>query len=387
MSEVAGDRRELALVIGGATTVGLTLALTFPLLTLGLERIGASPLTIGLNSAVGSLGIFLIGPFIGRLTAGFGPVRCIQASLIVCAVCLGLFALHTGVWWWSAVRLVYGCAAAMLFVLNEASVNSLAPAAKRGRVLGLYATLFSLGYAGGPMVPALVGTEGALPFAVAGGLFLVALVPTPWLSRVGERLRADRGDGMGVVTAWRAAPVALACVLAYAYAEGAFFALLPVWAIGNGSSPAAASALVGVWLSGNILFQIPIGWLADRAGRRPVLLGCCTVATAVLLLLPVVAHDPRLLWPLLVLAGGSMGALYTLGLMLLGERFRGPELTAANTVFVMGFSTGMMVGPAAVGTAMTAFGGGGFGPAILPAFPALAWLALRRLPRAAPAAT
>ena len=50
--------RELGLVILTATTVGMTIALTLPLLALNLQRAGADPFTIGLNATAGGLGIF-----------------------------------------------------------------------------------------------------------------------------------------------------------------------------------------------------------------------------------------------------------------------------------------------------------------------------------------
>ena len=63
------------------------------------------------------------------------------------------------------------------------------------------------------------------------------------------------------------------------------------------------------------------------------------------MLVPAVAAVPGLLWPLLVLLGGLMGGLYTLSLALIGERFRGADLTRANTAFVMTFQLGAIAGP------------------------------------------
>ena len=181
--------RELGLVILTATTVGMTIALTLPLLALNLQRAGADPFTIGLNATAGGLGIFLVGPFIERLAARIGTVGCFRLGLLVCAACLLLFAVRVDPWYWFAVRLVYGCAGAVMFVLNEAAVNALTPDAQRGRILGLYATLFTLGWAGGPLLLVLAGTEGRTPFVAAAGLFVLALLPTIPLRGIEERLR------------------------------------------------------------------------------------------------------------------------------------------------------------------------------------------------------
>ena len=51
-----------------------------------------------------------------------------------------------------------------------------------------------------------------------------------------------------------------------------------------------------------------------------------------------------------------MGGLYTLSLALIGERFRGADLTQANTAFVMTFQLGTIVGPPYAGAFMQARG-------------------------------
>jgi MFS family permease len=371
--------RELALVILTATTVGMTIALTMPLLTLNLERAGADPFTIGVNATAGGLGIFLVGPFIDRLAARLGTVGCYRLGLLVCAACLLLFSVRVDPWYWFAVRLVYGCAGAVMFVLNEAAVNGLTPDAQRGRVIGLYATLFTVGYAGGPLLLVLAGTEGITPFLAAAGLFLAALLPTIPLRAVEARLRPVGGRRTyALPDIWRAAPLALAAVLVYAVIEGAAFALMPVWGLSLGLGERAAAALVGVWLSGNILSQVPIGWLADRTPRSLVLAGCCLLASLGLLALPLLPGHAAPLWVILVALGGLTGGCYTLALMLLGDRFRGPDLTVANTAFVMTFQLGMIAGPPVVGAAMRAVG-----PAAFPLTLALALLALAPVAAAA----
>ena len=145
-----------------------------------------------------------------------------------------------------------------------------------------------------------------------------------------------------------------------------------------GTSASGAAALVGIWLSGNIVLQVPLGWFADRLDRRLVVALCCAIATLLLLLLPLVAGTPGLLWPALVLSGGFMGGLYTLGLVLVGERFRGPDLTWANTIFVMNFQIGLITGPILVGSVMDVAGDRAFPLALLPAVAALAVFASRR---------
>jgi MFS family permease len=183
---------------------------------------------------------------------------------------------------------------------------------------------------------------------------------------VERRLVPEGGAGSHrLADTWRVAPVAMAGVFCYAALESAQFALLPVWALDAGMGERTAAGLISVWLSGNILLQYPLGWLADRWRRRRVMMLCTGVAALGQLLVPLLVGTPALLWPLLVLLGGTMGGLYTLSLVLVGERFRGTDLTRANTAFVMTFQLGAIAGPPFTGATMDAAGPASFPLALL----------------------
>jgi len=137
--------------------------------------------------------------------------------------------------------------------------------------------------------------------------------------------------------------------------EAAEISLLPLFGIESGLPDRSALLLVTVYLSGNVVLQTPIGVLADRWGRR-LLLGACAALSAIgpLLLLPWL-HSPLLLWPLLFVWGGTLFAFYSQGIALLGGAFAEGELTTANTVFVMVYCIGGVVGPSVGGMTMDAW--------------------------------
>ena len=72
--------------------------------------------------------------------------------------------------------------------------------------------------------------------------------------------------------------------------------------------------------------------------------------------------NPRALalWAVGTIWAGSMGGIFTVGITLLGERFRGVELVSANAVFSVLFGVGGLLGPFIVGTAMSTIGPSGF---------------------------
>lgn len=354
LARLSPEWRALAPVMLTATMVGMTFSLAIPLLSLALERAGVSAFAIGINTAANGFGIFLVAPFVGWFVRRVGVVGCFRLGLLVAAVCMLLFPLRVDPWLWFLLRLLLGMAGSLMFVLSEASVNALAPEASRGRVLGVYATLFSVGFVTGPVVLGLAGSEGWAPFVLASAMFLAGLWPSSLLSPVQERLDHDGGERRGLLGVWRVAPLALGGVFVYALLEATQFALLPVYALSRGMSEGLAAGALSIWLSGNILFQYPLGWLADRTSRRAVMLGCTLLAFLGQSLVHFVVAMPALLWTLLVILGGLMGGLYTMSLALVGERFRGSELTAANTAFVMTFQLGTIVGPPYAGAVMQA---------------------------------
>ena len=54
--------------------------------------------------------------------------------------------------------------------------------------------------------------------------------------------------------------------------------------------------------------------------------------------------------------GGVDGMIYALGIILLGQRFRGAELAAASVLFTGMWGAGTMLGPALVGAGMDVLG-------------------------------
>ena len=84
------------------------------------------------------------------------------------------------------------------------------------------------------------------------------------------------------------------------------------------------------------------------------------------------------LWAVVSVWGGSMGGVFTVGITLLGERFRDIELVSANAVFSVLFGVGGLLGPFLTGTAMSAVGPAGFPLSLVAAVAIYALFALYR---------
>ncbi len=363
--------RDLWLVIATACLVGMTISLSLPLLSLVLQRHGYGPEEIGINATANGLGIFLVGPWLGLLLRSAGARTAAAAGMAAACAAMLMLPLQVALLPWYLLRLVISAGTAILFVVSEAAINALVSERHRGRILGLYATLFSIGYAAGPLVVAWTGSGGYLPFLLAALLFAVGIPPILAARSLDEAFAGPGAFGLRpLLLSLRAAPLPFLAILCFGAVESSQFALFPVYALGLGREEGTIGTMLAVWLTGNILLQYPLGWLADRTSRAGVLVLASFAGALSYLLLAYGMRDGSP-WPALLLSGGFTGGIYTLSLALLGERFRGLELALANTGFVMMIEFGILAGPAAGGMAM-----GIFGAASLPFFLAAMLLVL-----------
>ena len=183
------------------------------------------------------------------------------------------------------------------------------------------------------------------------------------LAAAGESPRIQRADSQstGFVRYIWLVPTATAAVMVYGAVETGGFALFPVYGNRIGYSESDAALLLSMIGLGNVLLQIPLGYLSDRIGDRRILLTACAVVGLLgMLALPWFATDWNIAAAVLFVWGGVVAALYTIGLAHLGSRLTGRDLASANAAFVLCYGVGMLVGPQVIGIVMDLFGTDGF---------------------------
>ena len=141
-------------------------------------------------------------------------------------------------------------------------------------------------------------------------------------------------------------------VLFFSFFDAVILSLLPVYATNHAFAVGVAALMVTVILTGDMLFQLPLGWLADRCERTLVHLVCGVIAMLIGLALPWLIQVQWLLWPALVLLGAVAGGVYTLALVLIGQQFKGQDLVTANASVGLLWGVGSLVGPLVSGAAM-----------------------------------
>ncbi|PTW61469.1 putative MFS family arabinose efflux permease [Breoghania corrubedonensis] len=342
--------RGLAAAISTITAVGIALGLGLPLLSLLLEQRGISPAWTGINTAFAGIASVAVTPFVTPLAKRVGTARLAFWMVIVSALCFYLFYVIEAFWAWFPLRIVFHGAVTATFVLSEFWINALAPAGRRGLVMGIYATILSLGFVAGPVMFAAIGSLGALPFAIGTAILFLAALPVLLARDTSPPL--DGGHDRPFIRFFLIAPMATLAGFVFGSVESGAMSLLPIYGVHIGLEPGNAALLVSAFVGGNVLMQVPLGLLADRFERRQLLALCALVGLFGALAIPFMGNSLPALSILLVAWGGIIAGLYTIGLTHLGARFTGANLASANAAFAMMYSLGMLAGPLAMGAAL-----------------------------------
>jgi MFS family permease len=340
-----------------ASVFAMAQGLSYPLLAFILERQGVPPVLIGLNTAMTPVGIIVSSPLIPWLANRLGAARLALCSALGLATLLFITGAFQSLLVWFPTRFLLGFVVNGLFITSETWVNMMAPPERRGRLLGIYASALSAGFALGPFTLTLTGSEGWHPFVVGVVVFLVTALIL-FLAR--RQLPDIHGDHAGSLRAFLPlAPFLLLSVGAVAAFDQSILSLLPPYGASFGVPEASMAAALGILIIGNILFQIPIGWLADHWSRRGTTLLLCALTVVGAGLLPLVIRAEALTFAMFFLWGSAAFGIYTVALVELGERFTGTMLLAGNAAFSLMWGIGGMIGPPVAGMAMSGLGPNG----------------------------
>lgn len=353
-----GGLRGMIAAIAAISIFAFGLSLSLPLFSILLEQMGASGLMIGLNGAAAAAAILAGGTLAPLALRHISLGALMIGATVAMSALLLVFPLYPNPWFWMALRFLFGFTTAALFVCSEIWIVSAAPPGRRGLAIGIYGLFLSLGFLVGPMVLKLIGTAGWAPFLAGAAISLCAIPPVLAAWREQPDL-SDEAEGAAslkdVFRFFRTDPAILWAVTLFGVIEFGAMGLFPVWSMRLGADAAAALTLVALLAAGNVILQVPFGWLGDKMDRRR-LLGVCAFASVVAaLLFPALAHTVWPLWLVTLVWGGLVVGLYTFSLNELGSRYSGAQLARGTGAFTTAYGFGALAAPPALGAALDAW--------------------------------
>ena len=343
-------RWSLAAAIASVTAFGLCIGQFAPLMSLLLDARGTDPTVNGLNAASAFIGV-LVGPL---LTPRAVRTLGIRGFLLLCfageiATTLLLKEFQSlGAWF--VLRASSGLLGSGIFTASEAWINLLAAGRGRGRIIGLYVASLSAGFGIGPLLLSVTGIAGWPPFLANVAILCMAALP---LLRVGNATRElGRERAANPLVMFARAPLIVAAVALFGLYETTAMALLPIWGVRLGFSPAVAATTLSALYLGSVALQLPLGWLSDKTARLTMLRVCGGVGLAGAIGIGAFAAPAPAMLPAIAVWGGIVTGIYPVSLSMAGDRFNGGELVAVNAAIIIAYGLGGLIGPGLGGAAM-----------------------------------
>lgn len=362
-------------VTAAVVVVGLALGVTLPLVSFRLEAWGYGSFAIGVMAAMPAVGVLLGARLTGHLAGWFGTPQTLRLCLLASAASVALLSVMPSYPLWLLLRLLIGISLTVVFVLGESWINQLVEDRLRGRLVALYGTGFALSQLCGPLFLTLLGTDTDRGFWFSAGLLVFGSL---LLGRDGApKVDAQSASGRGILAFCRHSPAIAWAVMLFAAFEAMVLTLLPVYLLREGFAQQLALIMVSVVVVGDAALQLPLGWMADRVPRQTLFRCCGVVLLFSSLSIPLLLHTP-LIWPVLLLFGASAGGLYTLSLILVGQRYRDDALVRANSHIALLWGAGCLLGPLSTGAASQWVSGHALPILMAMGAAGFVWLAFRR---------
>ncbi|HDX8614601.1 MFS transporter [Aeromonas dhakensis] len=334
--------RPVLLLLCGLLLLTLSIAVLNTLVPLWLAHEQLPTWQVGM---VGSS--YFSGNLLGTLLAGTLIRRCgfnrsyYLASALFAAGCVGL-GITLDFWSWLGWRFIAGIGCAMIWVVVESALMCSGNAHNRGRLLAAYMMVYYLGTVLGQLLVSKLptGLMEVLPWA--SGLILAAILPLLFTRIVSERSEAQGSTRVWPMLRLRQARLGVDGCIISGIVLGSLYGLMPLYLNHQGVSDAGIGYWMAVMVSAGILGQWPVGRLADRFGRLPVLrvqvlvviLGCGAMLGGVAM------------GPALFILGAAGFTLYPVAMAWACEKVEHHQLVAMNQALLLSYTIGSLLGPA-----------------------------------------
>jgi MFS family permease len=358
-------------LISAASLATLANATMTTIMPLRLIADGAGDETIALFGAAYfagfAVGCFSEPPRILRV----GYIRALAAAAAICTTLAIVMDMTDWPALWIVLRFLMGMAIAGLFASVDGWITDTTPASMRGTIYSAYS--WCIGAAAVISQLLLIAWDGqadgfitilAIAFNLAVVLVSLTRSTAPETRRPASEATPAASTGPLTITSWTA-------VLAAAFSGlvvTAILATLPALLSSAGVTDATIGLVIGCYFVGRLLFQIPVGMIADRMDLRLLigLFAAATAAAAALAWFLIVAELARIsdgaslvervaFLGVAALLGGITLPIYTLAVALAFARADGqPPVRIATTLLLVN-SGGAVAGPILVAVLLPRF--------------------------------
>jgi MFS family permease len=349
-------RRLLLLVCALVWVDTLLYSALTPLLPHFEDTLNLSKAGVGVLVAAYAAGALVGGLPGGAAAARLGPRRAVLVGVTLMGLASLGFAFAHGFWPLAAARFLQGVGSGFTWAGAFAWLLAATPSGRRGEVIGTAMGAAVFGALLGPVVGAAAALLGRdVVFTALAALAVVFAVWTLQLESVPPEMPSRAAMRRALRNDLFIGGLILMALPSFLFGVLSTLAPLHLNAAGWGAAAIGAVWLVGAALETGI--SPVVGRVLDRRG---VLLPIQLALTAAVPVSIGLALGPRPLVyvPLIVLAGGAYGALFTPAFALIAEGAERSRLAQGMAFGLMNaaWAMGALIGPAAGGAVATATG-------------------------------
>ncbi|MDF2557744.1 MAG: major facilitator family transporter [Bacillales bacterium] len=350
------DIRRLGILIFIVFISGVSQGMLMPLISIILEQSGVSSTANGLHATGIYLGILVSSPFMEAPLRKIGYQRILQIGGLMTIGSLLLFPVWKSVVFWFVLRLVVGVGDHMLHFATQTWITDFTPSEKRGRTLSLYGLSFSIGFAIGPLLAALVKINMVLPFVLSSIMCGISWVLLFFLRNERPFHANESTSFFDTARRFRSvikiAWLAFISTFIFGYLESSMNVNFPVFGLRTGLSINEVSTILPAFSFGAIITLFPLGFLSDRYGRRKVLTYVMFGGALSFLGAALSQHSVMMLFITTLCAGMIVGSTFSLGISFMADLLPKDLLPAGNLLCGIFYSFGSISGPFVGGAAI-----------------------------------
>lgn len=272
---------------------------------------------------------------------------------VMCAGTLG-FLLATSFLDLLLLRMLQGIGVALTIPASMSLMAAATLRETRGGSMGVYATLRMVGFAGGPLVGGLlVTTLGFASAFVAGAAFVLVglIVVQLWIEEPSAPIEREHRRPFLIVDPTLLSPGIFGAGLATFLMASSFSMMTTLEHQFNQRLEQTAlgfSVAFSALMVSRLLFQVPLGRLSDRVGRKPLLIGGLVLMAPATALLGLVTSTLQLTGVRLI-QGVAAGAIAAPAFAVAADLSTSGGEARQMSVVTIGFGLGLALGPLIAG--------------------------------------
>lgn len=341
---------------------GIGIGAMMPVLVLAALQLGASAALasaiIAIMGAVALISTVPVGMFIDRVgdRRAMTLATAAAAALIGVTVVAMVFPTRWSLGLFIAALLLRTPAMTAWSLARQAVVAETVPAAMRGQAMTALGGTMRAGNLVGPLCGALllvwlplwsVFAFGACTAILATGLMFIPRLTGEFDAQTRRNKASRTPEELAAGVRWGVVSLAGVAVTTLAIARVAQPILIALWGIRLGWSESQISLVVAIGAAVEMILMLPGGYLKDRLGRTPILIGCLAIYGAGFILAPLWATSGGFVVAVAVMSVGNglgAGINMTIGADLSPARGRAKFLS----IWAMFSQAGQLGGPLAI---------------------------------------